>query len=362
MKSIRTEGRALQALLILLKHLTAHARWVFAVLLLLYAFSGLRSIAPQEQALVLRFGKLQPKVHGPGLLLSLPDPFDTVLRFDTQKDISIPLDDWSLLGNKIKDPDQAVKLTDAELTKAVQLSENGGAAMPKYEVPAGATLDPVQHGYTITSDFNVIQGRFSLRYRIAEPFTYASAGPNVTKLLADLSYRALCVGLAARPIDENLTSGRRELAAQAATSIQQLADRLGIGIRVTSLDFVELSPPSQVLDAFEDVANARLYGKTMYENSRQYLEQSLAKSRGESSAILSRANGHGQTLVSEAQGEAVAFQALLAEYQQEGAILSRRILRETLDTVMSNVHSRTLLPVEQSTPALIIEPSPEYAR
>ncbi len=90
MKSIRTEGRALQAVLVLLKHLTAHARWVFAILLVLYAVSGIRSIAPQEQALVLRFGKLQPKVHRPGLLIGLPEPFDKVLRFDTQKDFSIP--------------------------------------------------------------------------------------------------------------------------------------------------------------------------------------------------------------------------------------------------------------------------------
>ncbi len=255
-----------------------------------------------------------------------------------------------------------MELTDAELTEAVQQSVNGGAAMPRYEVPADATLDPVRHGYSITSDFNIIQGRFSLRYRISAPFLYASAGADVIKLLEDLAYRAISAELASQPIDESLTSGRRDLATRAATSVQEQADHLRLGIRVTSLDVIELSPPSQVLASFEDVANARLYGKTMFENSRQYREQAIAKSGGEASAVHSRAGSHGQKLTSEATGEAAAFTALLTEYQREGDLLSRRILRETLDTVMSNVHSRTLLPVEHAAPTLIVEPSPEYAR
>ena len=47
---LRQDGHLVEALLLFLKQLTAHARWVFAVLLLLYAVSGIRTIQPQETA------------------------------------------------------------------------------------------------------------------------------------------------------------------------------------------------------------------------------------------------------------------------------------------------------------------------
>lgn len=62
---LRQDGHLVEALLLFLKQLTAHARWVFAVLLLLYAISGIRTIQPQETALVRRLGRLQPDLHGP---------------------------------------------------------------------------------------------------------------------------------------------------------------------------------------------------------------------------------------------------------------------------------------------------------
>ena len=141
--SIRKQGRAVAALLILLKHLTAHARWLFAALLLFYAVSGIRTIGSNEQALLLRFGKIQPKVHGPGLLIGMPDPFDRLIRFETGREFSIPLNGWATGGVKIGDPDKAVELTDQELTLAIQESRNGGAAQAEFEKPAGSTLDPV---------------------------------------------------------------------------------------------------------------------------------------------------------------------------------------------------------------------------
>ncbi len=362
MKSIRQEGKAVHALLVLLKNLTAHARWVFAILLIGYAFSGIRTIPPQEKALLLRFGKLQPKVHGPGLMLGLPDPFDRLVRFETGKEISLPLEKWSLLGNKISDPDVQVALTNEQLTAAVQNSENGGAAAVRYEVPPDATLDPILHGYSITSDSNIIQGRFALRFRIEDPFLYASAGEGIHGLLENLSYRAISAQLASRPIDQSLTSARGELSTAAAKSIQSETERLKLGLRISGIDILELSPPSQVLASFEDVTNARQFAKTLYENSRQYAAESIEASRGEAASILHRAQGHGEGLIAAATGESSSFSSLLTQYQRDPELISRRILRESLDTVMGSVQSRTLVPASQASPTITLEPSPQYSR
>ncbi|MES2707439.1 MAG: protease modulator HflK [Verrucomicrobiota bacterium] len=360
--ALRQEGRPVEALLILLKHLTAHARWVFAALLGLYAVSGIRTIQPQEQALLLRFGRLQPEIHGPGLLIGFPEPFDRVLRFETGKDRGLPLDRWALTGTKIGDPDKVIMLSNEELIRQVKQTGNGSGTEARHNDSADATLDPVRHGYTVTADSNLIQGRFLLRYRIESPFLYASVGEGIDGLLECLSFRALTHQLSVRKIDAALTSDRQDLAESAARSLQEEATRLGLGIRVSGLDIRELSPPSQVLAAFEDVVNARQFAKTLYENSRQQRVETLARSGGEAAAIRQRAEAWAATKKVEAAGEASSFLALLENHRLSPDLVDRRLLRETLDTVMGQIQSRTLLPAGQAIPSLMIEPAPGFAR
>ncbi|MFC7336544.1 protease modulator HflK [Haloferula chungangensis] len=361
-RSIRKQGRAVEALLILLKHLTAHARWLFAALLLFYALSGVRSVRSNEQALLLRFGKIQPEIHGPGLLIGMPDPFDRLVRFETGREFSIPLNGWATGGVKISDPETALELNDEQLTRAIQKSPNDPDSEAVPEKPAGSTLDPVVDGYTLTADFNIIQGRFVLRYRINDPFLYATAGDDIDTLLSRLAYRALSSQIGTRNIDSSLTADRRELAARAADSTRILAGELNLGVSITAIDIIELAPPSQVVAAFEDVSNARQFAKTIYENSRQYHDETLEKYRGEAAAITYRAEGHAAKLTSTAAGESAAFQEMLVEHRRSPALVSQRLLSETLSTVLGGVQSRTLVPAGQARPSLMIEPAPEFSR
>jgi len=356
---LRNDGHLVEALLLFLKQLTAHARWVFAVLLALYAISGIHSIQPQESALVRRLGRLQTQLHGPGLLIGLPAPFDEVLRFDTGRDLSLPINDWALIGTKIGDPDKPIEKTDAQLSAELATREIEGAEFPVYE---NMTLDPVRHGYTLTADYNVIQGRFTLRYRIAEPFAYASGGADIRTLLTRLTRRSLAVQLAARKIDASLTEARSDVAKAAATSLQEAATQLHLGIRISSIDIVELSPPKQVLAAFEDVVNARQFAKTLAENSLQYQGETVTQYQGDAAAILQRAQGYSADLIAVARGEASAFASLLANYQRQPELVAQRILRESLDAAMSQIYSRTLVPMSTTAPSILVEPAPQFSR
>lgn len=357
--SLRDEGHVVEALLLFLKQLTAHARWAFASLLLLYAVSGIHTIQPQQTALVRRLGRLQPHLHQPGLLVGLPRPFDEVLLFETGKDTSLPLDAWALIGTKIGDPDKQIEPTNEELIQQMNSRDVEGAKYPTYE---HTTLNPLDHGYTLTLDTNLIQGQFNLRYRIDDPFRYTIAGDRIEILLARLSYRALTAQLARRRIDTSLTDNRRDVAAEATKQVQAEASRLHLGVRITGLDIRALSPPAQVLAAFEEVTNARQFAKTMFENARQYDAETRTKFEGEAASILFRAEGYATGLVESARGEASSFTSLLGNYRLNPQLVSQRLLRETLDGVMGQVSSRTLLPMQQARPTVILEPAPEFAR
>lgn len=355
---IRRKGRGTEALLRLLKLLTAHARWVFSVLLLFYLFSGIHTIRPNEQALVIRWGRLQPDLHGPGLLIGLPAPFDRILLFETGRESTRNLDQWALTGSKLPGPDRPPAAAPDTAFEALGIPapiETGAAGSI---APVTGSLDPAIHGYTLSHDLNLIQGRFILRYRIVDPFHFTLCGNQAELILDRLAYHALAGQLAKRTIDASLTSDRQSIALEAAMEVQHDADSLQLGVHISGLDIIELSPPSQVLPAFEEVVNAKQAAKTLLETAHQYQAETLARSRGDAAALVLKTQSEAAMRVSQSQGEAAAFLAMLHQYQLSPDLVSRRLLRETLDVVMGRVQSRTFLPTNGEKPSLLVEPMP----
>lgn len=359
MKNLREQGKLVEALLIFLKRLTPVAKWILVVLLVLYGLSGIRTVQPSENALVMRLGKLQPQIHGPGMLLAMPSPFDEIIVFQTDRELSVELNDWMATGEKRESFERQRPMTDQERK---ELNIEGGAGAMMTEKLWGDFLDPITDGYTVTGDTNVIQGLFTLRYRIAEPFDYFSSGETVNQLLSQLAYRALTHSLAADTIDNSLTSGREKLTSSVVASVQEESDILGLGVKITNLEIRSLTPPTQVLAAFEDVINARQFAKTLLENAAAHRDRIARITTSEASQMLSRTSAVATTITTTASGEASAFSAFQEEFSKAPALNADRLYWDTYDSVMREVTSRTLLPADRARPTIMVEPSPEFLR
>jgi hypothetical protein len=70
-------------------------RWLLLGLVGIYLCSGFTRVAPHEDALVYRFGRLQRNVHPPGLLFALPPPIDRVVKVPTRTQHEIFLNAWA---------------------------------------------------------------------------------------------------------------------------------------------------------------------------------------------------------------------------------------------------------------------------
>jgi len=354
------DGLVMEALLRTLRGLTPLARSLCVILLVLYLFSGLRFVGPQESALVLRLGKLQPQVHGPGLLLAWPAPLDEVILLVTGAEQTLELDNWTALGPRLEQGRHSREATAEE--KAAGLYQRGNQSLPVEVAPVGDSLDPVTDGYTLTGDWNVVQGLFTLRYRITDPVAYHRATHNTPALIELLTTRALATELARLPIDRALTDGRDALAQAVCSRLAASAEKLALGITATAFELRELRPPTQVVAAFEEVTSARLQALTMKENAREYRERQTAAARGTTATVGRRSDGWASETIAAAQGEASAFLLLLAEYRKTPALITSRLYAETLGQVMFQAHSATILPPGDAPPTLILEPTSDATR
>ncbi len=289
----------------------------------------------------------------------MPSPFDEVIVFHTDREISIPLDNWMATGEKRESFERQREMTAAEMKEH---NIEGGTGTMMTEKLHGDFLDPITDGYTVTADTNVIQGLFTLRYRIAQPFEYFSSGETVNELLSRITYHAITRNLASETIGNSLTSGREKLISSVEKSVQQESETLALGVKITTLEIRSLKPPTQVLAAFEDVINARQFGKTLLESAQAHRDRTQRATASETAQMLSRTTAAANIITSTASGEASAFLSFQKEFRKAPALNADRLYWDSYDAVMREVTSRALLPADRARPTIMVEPSPEFLR
>lgn len=323
-------------------------RWLLLGLVGLYLCSGITRVAPNEDALVYRLGKLQRQVHPPGLLFALPAPIDRVVRVPTRTQHELFLNTWA--------PDEAAvpASTTTEASPAnpqmpaalLAVLPTANAGLAGMSAPAGKGLHPVFDGYTLTGDANIVHARLTLRYRIADPFAYVRSAQDASRhhLIDGAAMDAATQVVAAMKIDDALGAGLETLRNRVRELTQQRLDALQMGIEVVAFEVNTILPPQATASAFSDVTSAQVESRTVLEQARTYRAQTMPRAESDAFRTRQQAAADARELISRARGEAAAFLALLAEHKAQPELVESRLRAETLEQVLPRVKTRTLVP------------------
>jgi len=108
-------------------------------------------------------------------------------------------------------------------------------------------------------------------------------------------------------VDEVITFGRADLAAEAMTALQNLVDTYELGLEINQLIFQDVNPPDSVKPSFNEV-NQALQEKNVrltrpgLSTIRKYL-----KLRARPSRMIRAAEGYAAERVNNARGDAARF-------------------------------------------------------
>jgi membrane protease subunit HflK len=325
-------------------------RWLLLGLVAIYLGSGITRVAPNEDALVYRLGKLQREVHPPGLCFALPPPIDRVVKVPTRTQHELFLNAWApeetaaapaspSATNAAPPPPQIP----ASLLAVLPAANVGLAANA---VPSGKGLHPVFDGYTLTGDANIVQARLTLRYRITDPFAYVAAAPAaiLPALLDALVTDAATRALAATKIDDALGSGVEGFRTRVRQQAQERCDALRLGVEIVAFEVNAIAPPQATAAAFADVTSAQVESRTTLEQARTYRAQTMPRAESEAVRTRRQATADARELVTRARGEATSFLALLAEHRASPALVEARLRAETFEYVLPRVKTKTLVP------------------
>jgi membrane protease subunit HflK len=118
--------------------------------------------------------------------------------------------------------------------------------------------------------------------------------------------------------------------------MQQMLDRYGTGILVSTVAIQNAQPPEQVQAAFDDAVKAGQDRERQINEGQAYANDVVPRARGMASRLMQEAEGHRTRVVETAQGDASRFRQILVEYQKAPAVTRDRMYIETMQQVFGN--------------------------
>ena len=267
------------------------------VLTLSWINSGIYKVQPDEQGVVLRFGKFQETVD-PGLHYHWPYPVESVL---------LP------------------KVTQVnQLQLGVARSGNG----------SGVSSEDSHDRQMLTGDENIVEAECAVFWRIkdAKDFLFRVKNPELSvRITAESALREI---IGRTPIQAAMSDKRQQIADQTRELMQTLLDRENAGILISQVQLQRVDPPAAVIDAFNDVQRARADQERARNEADSYANDMLPRARGEASKITQEAEAYKEQAVKLAEGDAKGFLSVYNSYVKSKDVTAWRLYMESTDELL----------------------------
>jgi len=273
------------------------------LLIVIWAFSGLYRVLPDEQGVVLRFGKFVSTTQ-PGLNYHFPYPVERALT--------------------------------PKVTKVNRMDVGFRAGSDSGFSSAGIA-DVPEESLMLTGDENIVNIDFSVFWVIKDAgnFLFKIQDPQGTvKAAAETAMREV---IARSDIQSILTEGRSRIEIETQEIIQNILDEYNSGIQITQVQTQKADPPDQVIDAFRDVQAARADMERSKNEAEAYANDVIPRARGEAAKILQAAEAYKKQVVAKAEGEASRFISIYNEYAQAKVVTQERMYLETMEKVLADI-------------------------
>jgi len=235
---------------------------ILIVIWLLY--TSIHPIGPQQRGVVTYFGRYTGILE-PGIQITAPAPIASVRVLDVQK------------------------------IRTENFPEGSGENL------------------VLTSDQNIIDLTYSVRWDIANPRDYAFrlAQPQETvRAAAESAMRAV---IADTSLDQALGSGRTGIEQRVQELTQSILNEYRAGVRIQGVAIKQAAPPQQIVDDFNKVTVAQQRAVADVNQARSYAQQVVAR----------------------AQGEAAQFDKVYEQYRLAPEVTRRRMYYETMEAVLA---------------------------
>ena len=266
----------------------------------IWLFSGFYRVQPGEQGVELLFGKFV-KVTPPGLNYWPPAPIGQVFK------------------------------PNVELTNQITIGYRTSG-----DARSSGSRDVPQESLMLTGDQNIIDVDFVVQWRIknAADYLFNIRNPDATvKLAAESAIREV---IGQTTLEDALTVKRGEVEAKTKELLQSILDSYRAGVFIVEIKQQKVDPPSEVIDAFNDVQRAKQDQERSVNEAIAYRNDIVPRAKGEAAKMIQEALAYKEKVTKEAEGEAERFLSVYEAYKTGKKVTIERLYIERMQSVLKN--------------------------
>ncbi len=295
--------------------------WIVIVIVAIWVATGIYLVGPDEKGVVLRFGKMTT-IKDPGPHWHIPWPVE-----------------------KAEKP----KITEIKRVEVGFRTIDPGPPARYRSIPIESLM--------LTGDENIVDIDVIVQYQIVDPekFLFRIRDPRFVQrdlrgTMMDASEAALREVVGSRAINDVLTERKYEIQEDIKLLLQQILDLYESGLKVRAVQLQDVHPPSEVWDAFKDVASAKEDKSRLINEAQGYWNAILPETRGKKEKILREAEAYRESKIKKADGDTDRFKKMLAEYSKAKEVTRKRLHIEMMEEVLPEIEKFIIEPGAGSVP------------
>ena len=263
------------------------------------------TVQPEEEAVVKRFGAVVA-IKQPGLHFRLPYGIDKAYNIPTAR----------------------------------VLKEEFGfrtAGMNQRSTSYTKNSEHRNESLMLTGDLKVIDVEWVVQYRISDPSLFLHRSRDPRKTIRDVSEAVMRRIVGNSLGSDVLTEKRVEVATSARDELQDILTSFELGVRISTIELQDVTPPEAVKPAFNEVNQAEQERERLINEAEKRRNQVIPRADGRAKQIIAEAEGYAAERVNQAKGETARFVAILEEYSKSPAVTRQRLFLEAIDKVLPSL-------------------------
>jgi len=280
---------------------------IAGILLLIILATSVFIVDQTEQAVITRFGRFIG-IKDPGLQFKLP--------FGIDRNYTVNV-------------------------RTIQTQEFGYRTMRGGNAPAYSSQ--TNESVMLTGDLNIVDVEWIIQYRVVDPKAWVFNVQERTETIRDVSRSVINMLVGDRAIMDIMGIERSAIEAEALVLMNDTFNEYVIGINVINVRLQNVTPPSGVQEAFEDVNRAIQDRERLINEGQQAYNEAIPRARGDADRLVQEARGYALERVNRANGDVARFNSVFQEYTRAPDVTRQRLYYEMIEEVFMSEDGMTII-------------------
>jgi membrane protease subunit HflK len=202
---------------------------------------------------------------------------------------------------------------------------------------AASYKDIGEDSLMLTADENLVNVEAIIQYKIADSRSFLFNVEDQDGTLRVVSVSTIRRSVANNSLDDVLTDNKLSVQTEILMDLQSICDIYGLGIQITAVQLQDVYPPTEVDDAFKDIARAKLDKESKINEAQSYENKVIPDAKGESSKLISQAEGYNQDRINRALGDVANFNQVYDKYKDAKQVTRVRMYLETMASILPGI-------------------------